>query len=53
MSKKIVELKSKKKVEIKEMSIDEIDQCHDYTVLKYSDGQEQVFDDDFIFKVIS
>ena len=39
MSKKIVELKSKKKVEIKEMSIDEIDQCHDYTVLKYSDGQ--------------
>ena len=29
MSKKIVELKSKRKVEIKEMSIDEIDFCSD------------------------
>lgn len=34
MAKKIVELKSKKKVEIKEMSIDDIDYCNDITVLQ-------------------
>tara|TARA_Y100001973_G_C5201714_1_gene338263 strand:- start:1350 stop:1658 length:309 start_codon:yes stop_codon:yes gene_type:complete len=39
MSKKIVELKSKKKVEIREMSIDEIDYCNDIAVLKYEKGE--------------
>ena len=34
MAKKIVELKSKRKVELKEMSIDDIDICNDLTILK-------------------
>ena len=34
MSKKIVELSTKRKVELKEMSIDDIDFCNDLTVLK-------------------
>ena len=34
MAKKIVELKSKKKVEIAEMSIDDVDYCNDITILK-------------------
>ena len=39
MSKKIVELKSKKKIELREMSIDEIDFCNDLAVMKYEDGE--------------
>ena len=39
MSKKIVELKSKKKIELKEMSIDEVDFCNDSAVMKYEDGE--------------
>jgi hypothetical protein len=39
MSKKIVELKSKRKVELKDMSIDEIDECTDLAVVKYQDGK--------------
>ena len=39
MSKKIVELKSKRKIELKEMSIDEIDFCQDLAVMKYEDGK--------------
>ena len=39
MSKKIVELKSKKKVELKEMSIDEVDFCNDLAVMKYEEGE--------------
>tara|TARA_R100000808_G_C2131157_1_gene140353 strand:+ start:773 stop:1081 length:309 start_codon:yes stop_codon:yes gene_type:complete len=39
MSKKIVELKSKKKIELREMSLDEVDFCNDITVLKYDDGE--------------
>ena len=39
MSKKIVELKSKKKIELKEMSLDEVDFCNDLAVLKYEDGE--------------
>ena len=34
MAKKIVELKSKRKVELREMSIDEIDFCNDITLLR-------------------
>lgn len=37
--KKIVELKSKRKVELKEMSIDEIDFCQDIAVMKYENGE--------------
>ena len=37
--KKIVELKSKRKVELKEMSIDDVDYCNDLTVMKYEDGE--------------
>ena len=39
MSKKIVELKSKKKVELKEMTLDEVDYCNDLAVMKYEDGE--------------
>ena len=39
MNKKIVELKSKKKVELKEMSIDDVDFCNDLAVMKYEDGE--------------
>tara|TARA_Y100000310_G_scaffold254853_1_gene262040 strand:- start:3715 stop:4023 length:309 start_codon:yes stop_codon:yes gene_type:complete len=39
MSKKIVELKSKKKIELKEMSIDEVDFCNDLAVMKYEKGE--------------
>ena len=39
MSKKIVELKSKKKIELREMSIDEVDFCNDLAVMKYEDGE--------------
>jgi len=38
MAKKIVELSSKRKVELKEMSIDEIDFCQDIISLKMDDG---------------
>ena len=38
MSKKTVELKSKRKVDLKEMSIDEVDFCNDLSVLIYEDG---------------
>ena len=34
MAKKIVELKSKKKVELKDMSIDDVDFCNDLTILQ-------------------
>ena len=34
MAKKIVELKSKKKIELNEMSIDDVDFCNDLTVLQ-------------------
>ena len=34
MAKKIVELSTKRKVELKEMSIDDIDFCNDITILK-------------------
>ena len=37
--KKTVELKSKKKVELKEMSIDEIDFCHDQQVMNYKNNK--------------
>ena len=40
MAKKIVELSSKKKVELKEMSIDEIDLCNDMTTLRQGDDGE-------------
>ena len=40
MAKKIVELSSKKKVELKEMSIDEIDFCNDMTTLRQDEGGE-------------
>lgn len=44
MSKKIVELSTKKKVELKEMSIDEIDFCNDITILKQDEsGNNYVF----------
>ena len=39
MSKKIVELKSKKKIELREMGIDEVDFCNDQAVMKYKDGE--------------
>ena len=39
MSKKIVELKSKKKIELREMGIDEVDFCNDTAVMKYEDGE--------------
>ena len=39
MSKKIVELKSKKKVELKEMTLDEVDYCNDLAVMKYEEGE--------------
>jgi len=43
MAKKIVELKSKRKVELKEMSIDDIDICNDLTILKNDeDGKPYV-----------
>ena len=38
MSKKIVELKSKRKVELSELSIDDIDFCTDLSIMKYKDG---------------
>ena len=40
MAKKIVELSSKKKVELREMSIDNIDICNDMTILKTDDKGE-------------
>ena len=43
MAKKIVELSTKRKVELKEMSIDDIDLCNDITVLKSSeDGKPYI-----------
>ena len=39
MSKKTVELKSKKKIELREMTIDEVDFCNDLSVLRYEDGE--------------
>ena len=39
MSKKIVELKSKKKIELREMSLDEVDFCNDLAVMKYENGE--------------
>ena len=39
MSKKIVELKSKKKIELKEMTLDEVDFCNDLSVMKYDNGE--------------
>ena len=39
MSKKIVELKSKKKVELREMTLDEVDYCNDLAVMKYEEGE--------------
>tara|TARA_Y100000310_G_scaffold276876_1_gene294320 strand:- start:31 stop:339 length:309 start_codon:yes stop_codon:yes gene_type:complete len=39
MSKKTVELKSKKKIELKEMSLDEVDFCNDTAVMKYENGE--------------
>ena len=39
MSKKIVELKSKKKIELKEMTLDEVDFCNDISVMKYDNGE--------------
>ena len=41
MSKKIVELSTKRKVELKEMSVDEIDFCQDITVLKNDENGGQ------------
>ena len=38
MAKRIVELKSKRKVELKEMSIDDVDYCNDLTILKTSEN---------------
>ena len=39
MSKKIVELKSKKKIELREMGLDEVDFCNDLAVMKYEGGE--------------
>ena len=39
MSKKTVELKSKKKIDLREMTIDEVDFCNDLSVLRYEDGE--------------
>ncbi len=41
MAKKIVELSTKRKVELKEMSIDEVDTCQDITVLKTDENGGQ------------
>ena len=41
MAKKIVELSTKRKVELKEMSIDEVDICQDITVLKTDENGGQ------------
>ena len=44
MAKKIVELTSKRKVELKEMSIDEMDFCSDQTiVIAAEDGSPSVY----------
>ena len=40
MAKKIVELKSKRKVELREMSIDDVDACNDMTVLRTDENGE-------------
>ena len=37
--KKVVELKSKKKIELKEMTLDEVDFCNDLAVMKYENGE--------------
>ena len=37
--KKTVELSSKKKIELREMSLDEVDYCNDLSVVKYEDGE--------------
>ena len=43
MAKKIVELSTKRKVELKEMSVDDVDTCQDMTILKNDDnGQPYV-----------
>ena len=39
MSKKTVELKSKRKIDLKEMSIDEVDFCNDLAVMKMDGGE--------------
>ena len=39
MTKKVVELKTKRKVELKEMSIDAVDFCSDVTLVKMSEGE--------------
>ena len=39
MSKKIVELKSKKKIELREMSLDEVDFCNDLAIMRYENGE--------------
>ena len=39
MSKKIVELSTKKKVELREMSIDEMDYCNDVPVVNYKNSK--------------
>ena len=39
MAKKIVELSTKRKVELKEMSLDEVDFCNDIPIVKYEDGE--------------
>ena len=40
MAKKIVELSTKRKVELKEMSVDEVDICQDMTILKTDENGE-------------
>ena len=43
MAKKIVELSTKKKIELKDMSIDDIDFCNDTTSLRQdSDGNNYI-----------
>ena len=45
--KKIVELKSKKKIELKEMSIDDVDFCNDLAIMKYeNDGDYHIVEDE-------
>ena len=39
MAKKIVELASKRKVELREMTLDEVDFCTDLTIIKYEGGE--------------
>ena len=39
MSKKTVELKSKRKVDLKEMSINEVDFCNDLAIMNYENGE--------------